>query len=188
MFKTIKKNTCFFETTVYREFTALPALKYASRANDCYVNKTLGQQLCAVCVPLVNECPYLIDHRFYGKSLSPFETAEANAYIESLGDDLIPETVKFVVKKPPYSALLFEGSYLKVDPISWWKSGKRLGFSESLIKVAVSLCSAVASSSGLERHFSRLGLTYGCLRTRLGVAKAGKLAFLHQQLNQLFCN
>ena len=117
---------------------------------------------------------YLIDHRFCGKSLSPLETAEVNAYIESLDDDLIPKTVKFIAKEPPYSASLFEGSYLKVDPILWWKSGKRLGFSESLIKVAVS---AVASSSGLERHFSRLGLTYGCLRTRLGVAKAGKLAF-----------
>ena len=44
---------------MYRELIALPALKYASRANDSYVNKTLGQQLCAVCVPLVNECHYL---------------------------------------------------------------------------------------------------------------------------------
>ena len=121
---------------------------------------------------------------FCGKSLPPLETAEANAYIESLGDDLIPETVKFIAKEPPNSASLFEASYLKVDPISWWKSGKRLGFSESLIKVAVSLCSAVASSSGLERHFSSLGLNYGCLRTRIGVAKGGKLAFLHQQLYQ----
>ena len=86
---------------------------------------------------------------------------------------------KFIAKEPPYSASLFEGSYLKVDPMSCSKSGKRLGVSESLIKVAVSLCSALASSSGLERHFSRLGLTYGCLRTRLGVEKAGKLAFLH---------
>ena len=127
---------------------------------------------------------YLVDHRFCGKSSSPLETAETNAYIESLGDDLIPETVKFLAKEPPYSASLFEGSYFKVDPIPWWNTGKRLGFSESLIKVAVSLCSAVAFSSGLERHFSRLGSTYGCLRTRLGVAKAGELAFLHQQLNQ----
>ena len=51
------KKTRVFGTTVYREFTALQALKYASRANDCYVNKTLGQQLCAVCVPLGNESP-----------------------------------------------------------------------------------------------------------------------------------
>ena len=103
---------------MYREFTALPALKYASRANDCYVNKTLGQQLCAVCVPLVNERP-LFEHYFV-ENLSPLETAEANAYIESLGDDLIQETVKFIAKEPPYSASLFEGSYLEVDPISWW--------------------------------------------------------------------
>ena len=34
---------------------------------------------------------YLIDHQFCGKSLSPLETAEANAYIESLGDDLITD-------------------------------------------------------------------------------------------------
>ena len=53
---------------------------------------------------------YLIDHRFCGKSLSSFETAGANAYIESLGDDLIPETIKFIAKEPPYSASLFEGS------------------------------------------------------------------------------
>ena len=119
---------------------------------------------------------YLIDHRFFGKFLSALETAQANAYFESLGDDLIPETVQFIAEEPPSSASLFDGSYLKVDPISCWKSGKRWGFNESLIKLAVSLCSAVASS-GLERHFSRWGLTYGCLRTRLGVAKAGKLAF-----------
>ena len=61
---------------------------------------------------------------------------------------------------------------------------KTLGLQRVTIEVAVSLCSAVASSSGLERHFSRMGLTYGCLRTRLGVAKARKLAFLHRQLNQ----
>ena len=91
---------------------------------------------------------YLIDHRFCGKSLSPLETAETNAYIESLGDDLVTEIVKFIAKEPPYSASLFEGSYLKVDSTSWWKSGKRLGFSESHIKMAVSLCSVVASSSG----------------------------------------
>ena len=62
---------------------------------------------------------YLIDYRFCGKSLSPLETAETNAYIESLSDDLIPETVKFLAKEPPFSVSLFEGSYFKVDPISW---------------------------------------------------------------------
>ena len=44
---------------------------------------------------------YLIDHRFCGKSLSPLQTAGANAYIESIGDDLIPETVKIIAKEPP---------------------------------------------------------------------------------------
>ena len=53
----------------------------------------------------------------------------------------------------------------------------------NVAEIALSIVSAVPASAGLERHFSTLGLTYGKLRTQLGVEKAGKLAFLYKQLN-----
>ena len=66
---------------------------------------------------------------------------------------------------------------------SWWAAGTKLGFCPILAEIALSIVSAVPASAGLERHFSTLGLTYGKLRTQLGVEKAGKLAFLYKQLN-----
>ena len=126
---------------------------------------------------------YLLDHRISGRKLQPCEVLEAEQYLQGLSEDIMPEVSKYLAKQPPYSSYLFEGSYKDVDPVSWWKSGLRLGFSTQLVDIAVSLVSAVSSSAGLERHFSSFGSTYGCLRTRFGVEKAGKLAFLHQQLN-----
>ena len=41
---------------------------------------------------------------------------------------------------------------------------------------------AVASTAGLERQFRTLRLTYGMLRTNLGVEKAGKVGFLFRVL------
>ena len=40
------------------------------------------------------------------------------------------------------------------------------------------------ATANLERNFSTLGLTYGKLRSQLGVDKAGKLAFLTSQFNK----
>ena len=58
-----------------------------------------------------------------------------------------------------------------------------MGFPSALVDVAVRLSSTVASSAGLERQFSTLRMTYGLLRARLGVEKAGKVGFLHRVLN-----
>ena len=65
---------------------------------------------------------------------------------------------------------------------SWWKGGLRMGFDPILVDVACSIVEAVSSSAGLERYFSTMGLTYGRLRSSLGVEKAGKLSFLFRQL------
>ena len=55
---------------------------------------------------------------------------------------------------------------------------------KELVDYASTLANAISSSAGLERCFSTLGLTYGKLRSSLGVEKAGKLAFLFKQLNE----
>ena len=127
---------------------------------------------------------YLLDHSFSGRKLQPCEVLEAEQYLQSLSEDILPEVSKYLAKQPPYSNYFFQGSYKGVDPVSWWKSGLRLGFSTQLVDTAVSRVSAVSSSAVLERLFFSLGFTYGCLRTCLGVEKAGKLAFLHQELNK----
>ena len=150
-------------------------------APDTFVEKLSNRRNMAASD--VQLAAYLLDHRFSVRKLQPCEVLEAEQYLQSLSEDIMPEVSKYLAKQPPYSSYLFEGSYKDVDPVSWWKSGLRLGFSTQLVDIAVSLVSAVSSSAGLERHFSSLGLTYGCLGTRLGVEKAGKLAFLHHQSN-----
>ena len=87
-------------------------------------------------------------------------------------------------KVPPYNEYLFAEGYKKVESEAWWRSGLRLGFSKELVDYASTLANAISSSAGLERCFSTLGLTYGKLRSSLGVEKAGKLAFLFKQLNE----
>ena len=41
----------------------------------------------------------------------------------------------------------------------WWKTGRRIGFSDKLCEIAESLVGGIASSAGLERQFSTLGMT-----------------------------
>ena len=90
----------------------------------------------------------------------------------------------YMAKVPPYNEYLFAEGYKKVESEAWWRSGLRLGFSKELVDYASTLANAISSSAGLERCFSTLGLTYGKLRSSLGVEKAGKLAFLFKQLNE----
>ena len=46
------------------------------------------------------------------------------------------------------------------------------------------MLTVTASSAGVERVFSHMGLVHSKLRNRLGVLKAGKLAFLFKLLNK----
>jgi hypothetical protein len=78
----------------------------------------------------------------------------------------------------------FDCNFLSSDnPLAWWVAGRRLGFPEDLCTIAQELLSSVCSSAGLERFFSTMRVTYGELRTQLGVEKSGKLSFLYRVLN-----
>ena len=123
----------------------------------------------------------LLDSRYYGEKLNPVETKQAIDYVKTAKPDCLPSLMKYVAKEPPYSLLGEE--FLASTPTSWWAAGTKLGFCPILAEIALSIVSAVPASAGLERHFSTPGLTYGKLRTQLGVEKAGKLAFLYKQLN-----
>ena len=57
-----------------------------------------------------------------------------------------------------------------------------MGFPSRLVVFAIDLHACVPSTAGLERQFRTLRLTYGMLRTNLGVEKAGKVGFLFRVL------
>ena len=67
-----------------------------------------------------------------------------------------------------------------------WKSGVRLGFDRDFAEFAGGLVESISSSAELERQFSSVGMSYGKLRSNLGVRKAGKMAFLYTQLNSVW--
>ena len=127
---------------------------------------------------------YLLDHRFQGKVLTPTETQEALDYIKLMNADAMPHVMQFLAQEPPFSKHLFDSELAKAAPVSWWKTGVRLGFPESIVNLAVAIVGGASSSGGLERHFSSLGFSYGTLLAQLGIEKAGKLAFLYRELNQ----
>ena len=91
------------------------------------------------------------------------------------------EITLFMAKAAPFSESLFENL---VEPVVWWQAGNRLGFPSRLADFAVRVLSIVPSTAGLERLFSTLRLTYGLLRTNLGVEKAGKVGFLFRALRK----
>ena len=53
-----------------------------------------------------------------------------------------------------------------------------------LVDFALGLVEGAPNSTGLERIFSTAGITYVSLRSRIGVGKYGKLAFLYRELNK----
>ena len=86
----------------------------------------------------------------------------------------------------PFSMIIsffFLGIDDPVDEVTWWQAGHRLGFPPLLTDLAIKLHSINASSAGLERHLSTMRITYGMLRTRMGVEKARKVSFLTRQYN-----
>ena len=126
----------------------------------------------------------LLDHRYKGQQMDALEVATARRYILAINDECAPDLAKYMAKELPYNSDLFEGANQGVNPGTWWRSGKQLGFSDSMVSTAEGIVSGIGSSAGLERQFSTLGMNYGKLRSSLGVEKAGKLAFLYRQLNQ----
>ena len=111
--------------------------------------------------------------------LSPAQIQAACEFIRGFAPGAQDALLQYIAKDGPYASVLFEST---VGCSVWWEAGLRLGFDPSLTDCALRLSAIVDSTAGLERHFSRLRLTYGMLRSRLAVEKAGKLAFLYPQL------
>ena len=126
----------------------------------------------------------LLDPRYRGQHFCAAEVQAAVAYIQEKDEEIGEELTKYLANHPPYLDSIFGNVTATTTPGSWWKAGIRVGFDSRLADMAESLVSASPSSASLERHFSTMGMTYGTLRSRLGVDKARKLSFLYRQLNK----
>jgi hypothetical protein len=131
------------------------------------------------------ECPFfllanVLDPRFAGMSLSAKQIDVARKFAEEEGGDVVLGLNLYLSRTPPFRAALFDP---RADPIAWWKAGLVSGFPIPLAKLALRLCSCLASSANLERLFSTMGHVFGRRRTNLGVEKACKLTFLFRALN-----
>ena len=126
----------------------------------------------------------VLDHRYQGSKLTSIEMTAAFDYIKNYSPGAFPQVMIYMAKEAPFSSNLFGKDYENISATSWWKTGRRLGFPDDLVNVALPLVAAASSSAGLERQFSTLGFTYGTLRAQLGVEKAGKIAFLYRELNK----
>ena len=124
---------------------------------------------------------YLMDHRYMGARLIPDQIRVATQFIKGLNVDASTALTTMIANAPPYNQSILSAD---VSPVVWWSAGKRLGFDNALCDVALKLVSAVANSAGLERQFSTMKLTFGTLRTQLGIEKAGKISFCYRSLSQ----
>ncbi|XP_073436454.1 uncharacterized protein [Dendrobates tinctorius] len=177
----IQKNSCFIADAVeiWKELSEhLKTELHMDRIKLQAVNKRMGQALTPAHF-LAN----IVNIQYQGQNLSAEEEELAMTWVSSNHPSLMPTIINFRAKGESFKKYMFaEDILMKVTPVNWWKSLKRLDL--ETVQVMISLLTAVASSAGVERIFSSFGLIHSKLRNRLGPNKAGKLVFLFQIMNR----
>lgn len=106
---------------------------------------------------------------------------EANFSINFINDLLM----KFLSKGTPFRKSFFEN--ISMTDFEWWKSVALLCpevISNVNLDAMGQILTASSSSAGLERTFSKFGLTQTALRNKLGNEKTAKLVFVSQRINK----
>lgn len=126
--------------------------------------------------------------RYSGRGLlSNTEQEKAMSFIEENFSITFPSHVlmRFKAKLSPFRSSLFGNPCQStMTDHEWWKTIRSFD-NEDILKdkdcdIIAQLMTAVASSSGIERTFSKFGLIHTKLRNSLGVQKAAKLVFASQ--------
>uniref|UniRef100_A0A8D9FE05 HAT C-terminal dimerisation domain-containing protein n=1 Tax=Cacopsylla melanoneura TaxID=428564 RepID=A0A8D9FE05_9HEMI len=104
-------------------------------------------------------------------------------YVQEYDPNAMADLLKYRAQTAPFHAYLFTPESTIVKPVVWWMSQKRW-LHEGTNQLAEQLCTAVASSAGIERLFSTFGLVLSRVRNRLGTEKAAKLVTIFRGLNQ----
>lgn len=117
-------------------------------------------------------------------------SAEKKIAMEMIEDEFsinfMPLFFKFYAGIEPFQGPIFNKQVLEsLDDTDWWKSMHSLYdnlYEGDFIRIQQFL-TATASSSGVERIFSKFGLVHTKLRNRLGIEKAAKLTFINTYIN-----
>lgn len=122
--------------------------------------------------------------RYRGKSLTTDEFDIGMNVVLTQHSTVVADIINLKAESSPFSRYMFEEAVTSsVHPVDWWKSQSDRLHADTL-PLVIQLLTATASSAGVERVFSSMGLVHSKLRNRLGVLKAGKLAFLFKLLNK----
>lgn len=148
--------------------------EYKRDACELYLDPTLQN-------PIFRSA-FLLDPRYRGDGMGAEEIDSATRFLLSIATN--EELLKFSITNYLGDSAPYNSRLLQRDSPAWWKAGRRFGFDPDLSDIADNLAACVCSSAALERSFSTMRVTYGELRTRLGVETAGKLTFIHRSLLQ----
>lgn len=106
---------------------------------------------------------------------------------ESCNNTFMPMFFKFQGQLAPFSKSSFSPDTVEsMTDLEWWQMQSSLYpkiVTQSNIKDIEMFATAIASSAGVERTFSKFGLIQSKLRNQLGNEKASKLVFINQKLN-----
>ena len=116
---------------------------------------------------------HVLDHRYCGHGLTDDQAQAARQFVHDVNASAAEQLTVYLARNAPFNAFLFGQ---KIPAECWWDAGKLCGFPLELTNLEKRLHGCHATT--LERTFRTMRLTYGLLRTRLGVEKAGKWSFL----------
>lgn len=114
------------------------------------------------------------------------KTKALNFVEESFNLSFLPMFFKYQARALPFKRQSFGEDILKtLTDTEWWTAQAKLTdlVSQPNLEDIKRLTTAVASSAGVERTFSKFGLIHTKLRYKLGNEKCGKLVFVSQQIN-----
>lgn len=121
--------------------------------------------------------------------LSDEENATALDFMsETFGSTFLSMFFKFQARIFPFQGQAFNNDVLEsLSDTEWWTAQTKLSdqITETILNDIKRLTTAVASSAGVERTFSKFGLNHTKLRNKLGVEKCAKLVFVSQQINSV---
>lgn len=153
--------------------------------------KELFDERMSACITPAHIASFLLNPKYITSTivLSAAEQESGTDFIEeNFSIEFMRKTyIKFRSQTSPFRPAFF----VDVEsPYEWWNAINKINSSSARLinqndlSILDKLLTAVASSAGIERTFSKFGLIHTKLRNKLGVERAGKLVFVNQQLNE----
>jgi len=123
--------------------------------------------------------------RYTGQSSTDQEVQNAMELAATQHEVIVPDVINMKAQSSPFLTYMFADNVIKaVKPVDW-----SVSHADRVHPVTVSVAkrslTATSPSDGIDSVFSSFGFVHSTrLRNQLGVAKAGKLAFLFKVLNR----